>query len=134
MIRRTNRFHGLGSLGFLLRRGKTVRTPELSLRFILNSRQTTYRLSIAVSRKVSRSAVVRNRIRRRIYEIIRLQGGNIRKPYDLLFVVHTDKLAEISAAELAARIQTLLHKAEVLEGAPYSANNPARDIVIPKEN
>lgn len=132
MIRRVNRFHGLGSLGFLLRRGKTVRTPELSLRYILNSRQTDYRLSIAVSRKVSKSAVVRNRIRRRIYEVIR-NGSPIRKPYDLLFIAHTDKLSEMPIADLASRIQALLQKAEVLEGGLYSANNPARDIVISKE-
>lgn len=133
MIRRTNRFHGLGSLGFLLRKGRIVRGTDISLRYIVNSRRDSYRASVAVSRKVSKSAVVRNRMRRRIYEVIRKLEPDIGSSYDLLFVVHNESLSEIPIDELAARILSLLQQSGVITRSDPSVKTPDHAIVITKE-
>lgn len=115
MITRNHRFHGRSSLRYVYQRGQTIRGGQLSLRFIHNNRETTYRAAVVVSRKVSKLAVVRNRIRRRIYEIIRLQSAHITRPYDLIFTVYDGAIATMSAAALQELVVGQLQRAGVLE-------------------
>jgi len=114
MIDRTHRFQGYGSLRFVYQKGQTVRGPLCALKYIVNRRRTTYRAAVVVSRKVHKSAVVRNRIRRRMYEIIREVSPRITAPYDLVFIVYSDQLAEVPAAALKAAVVEKLEKAGVL--------------------
>lgn len=113
MLNRAHRFHGLHSLDFVYRQGKTVRTTDMSLRFIRNGRRKAYRAAVVVSKKVHKSAVVRNRIRRRVYEAVRLTQPAITEPYDLVFTVHQASVAEISAEELQQRIDHLLSTSQL---------------------
>jgi ribonuclease P protein component len=68
MISRTNRFHGYNSLRNVYRHGNTARGPLFAVKSLQNPRRKSYRLAVVVSRKVNKSAVARNRIRRRLYE------------------------------------------------------------------
>lgn len=61
-------------------------------------------MAVVVSKKVSRSAVVRNRIRRRLYELVRVHESEITGPFDLAFIVYSDHLATMDAAEFRERI------------------------------
>lgn len=72
-----------------------------------------YRLAVVVSKKVSKSAVVRNRIRRRIYEIVRLYKAdtNLKWPFDLVISVFDEKTATMAPKELEADVTRLLKKA-----------------------
>lgn len=114
MIATSHRFHGLGSLRFAFNKGTTVRTQHCSLRYCLNPRRQTYRLAVVVSRKVHKSAVVRNRIRRRIYETVRVNEAAITQPYDLVISVYSDQLATIPASELQETVIGLLKKGRVI--------------------
>jgi len=113
MISRLYRFHGHGSLGFAYRKGSTVRGPLFALKFVPNSRIKNYRAAVVVSRKVHKSAVVRNRIRRRLYALIREEVPLNLTPHDLIFTVFSDKVAELSAPELQAAMVALLKKANL---------------------
>ena len=99
MIARKHRFHGYASLRYVYRNGTVVRGQSGTLKYARNSRRKNYRVAVVVSKKVSKSAVVRNRIRRRIYEAVRV---NIvaDEPYDLVFTVFSDQVAEMPASEL----------------------------------
>ena len=129
MIARLYRFHGHASLGFVYKRGQVVRGPLLALKYIRNDRQSSYRVAVVVSRKIHKSAVVRNRIRRRIYEIVRLQAAQIRDSYDLVFTVFGAQLATLPPAELERTVIGQLRKAGVLT----SATSENHDIVNPKD-
>lgn len=111
MITRANRFHGHTSLHYVYRQGATARSASLSLRFVINSRRTRYRAAVVVSKKVAKSAITRNRIRRRIYEIIRRTGPMITGPFDLVITVHQDAVATMPAAQLEAEVVQLLTRA-----------------------
>ena len=111
MLGRTHRFHGHKALNGVYRHGKTVRASALSLRYSRLSSEKPYRVAIVVSRKVSKSAVTRNRIRRRIYAVVRECSDEIDPGTDLIFTVFTDRLAELPHAELRAAVAGLLHKA-----------------------
>jgi ribonuclease P protein component len=111
MIGRTHRFHGYGSLRGVYQRGQTARSPLINLRYATRDPKKPYRVAVVVSRKVNKSAVTRNRIRRRIYEIVRTTGQNIQPGTDLVFTVFNDKVAELEAPELNKTITGLLEKA-----------------------
>jgi ribonuclease P protein component len=112
-------------------RGKTVRTSYFLLRYVQNNRRTTYRLAVVVSRKVSKSAVIRNRIRRRIYEVVRQIDSGITQPLDLVINVYSLELATMDHEALVALMNEQLEKAEVLQVT--GANSDVHGIVIAKE-
>jgi ribonuclease P protein component len=111
MIARSHRFHGYGSLRGVYSRGQTVRCPLLSLKYAVSPRKQPYRMAVVVSRKVNKSAVVRNRIRRRIYEIVRRMEIGLPEGIDLVFTVFGDELATIEASKLQAMVSGLIQKA-----------------------
>jgi len=115
MIGRTHRFHGYNSLNWAYRRGRVIRDAKASLYYALNPKRNSYRAAVVVSRKVSKSAVVRNRIRRRIYEVIREAEPEIKKNYDLIFSVYSDSIAELPYLELKQFIVNQLRQARVVE-------------------
>ncbi len=111
MVGRTHRFHGYGSLRGVYQRGKNVRGSLLTLRYARREGGRPYRVAVVVSRKVNKSAVVRNRIRRQIYEIVRRSDSDIASGTDLVFTVYNDQIAEVPSASLEVAIDELLLKA-----------------------
>ena len=128
MIGQKNRFHGRGSIRKLYSNGKSVRNGSLALKFNTNPHRTSYRLAIVVSRKVSKSAVIRNRIRRRLYEDVRILSRNLIGPYDLVITVYDEQIARMPATELLSEVTTLCKKAKIVTVTPT-----ARAIVESKE-
>jgi ribonuclease P protein component len=114
MISRINRFHGHGSLNYVYRNGKTVRGPLCSIRYTPNNRRENYRLSIVVSKKVNKSAVVRNRIRRRLYESFRLKSEQFNGVYDIVVTVFNDQLATIDTEDIKKLVHTQLKQAKII--------------------
>ena len=115
MLRRSNRFHGYNSLRIVYQKGQTVRGPLLSLR-AMPSKRAEFRCAVVVSRKVAKLAVVRNRIRRRVFEQVRLAAPQLISPYDLVWTAFSDQLAMTPAAELKTLIEEMLTKAGATSG------------------
>jgi ribonuclease P protein component len=115
MINIHHRFHGYGSLRFVYRNGKTVRSPLASLKYVVNDRRKQYRLAVVVSKKVSKSAVTRNRIRRRLYEIVRRHEPHINAPYDLVVTVFSESLATLPPLEVERMVTAQLKQAKVID-------------------
>jgi ribonuclease P protein component len=111
MIPGAHRFHGYGSLRSVYQRGQTARGQLVSLKHAQRGSNRPYRVAVVVSRKVSKSAVVRNRIRRRLYEAVRMTGSAIPPGSDLVFTVYGEQVAEIAPAKLQAAVDELLQKA-----------------------
>ncbi len=114
MITRRSRFHGHNAVRTVYKNGQTVRQPELSLKYMPRQNGRGYRVAVVVSRKVHKSAVTRNRIRRRIYEIVRPWAAEFTGSYDLVFTVYSEQLAETDPISLAALVKGELEKAGVL--------------------
>ena len=129
MILRSNRFHGHGSLRYLYTRGKTVRSNQLSLRYITNGRRNTWRMAVVVSKKVHKSAVVRNRIRRRLYEIVRLNQDKITDPYDIALIIFSPLIAELEPKKLEDLIIDLFEKAGIFNKTKENNQNDHVKIV-----
>lgn len=134
MIAKIFRFHGYGSLRGVYQRGQIVRGPLISLKFEKRDPKRPYRLAVVVSKKVHKSAVVRNRIRRRVYEIVRQYGAEKLEGLDLVFTVFSEEVAEVHQDQLVKTVNDLLGKA-VRQTSSLTPNNPeARGIVKSKGN
>lgn len=112
MISRQHRFHGYGSLKFVYKKGSVVRGQYIAVRYASNARRKTYRAAVVVSRKVHKSAVVRNRIRRRLYEIIRLQVPSS-VTSDIVINVFSDQIATLPADKLQQIVASQLRQAGI---------------------
>ncbi|MBI2007871.1 ribonuclease P protein component [Candidatus Saccharibacteria bacterium] len=118
MISKEHRFEGSRSLRFVYQKGATSRGPLFSVKAALNPRRQSYRSAVVVSRKVHKSAVARNRMRRRLYEIIRNLETDIDQPYDIVLTVFNESLLEESPQSLARQVKKQLMVAGVLARRP----------------
>jgi ribonuclease P protein component len=118
MISRLHRFHGHNSLRYVYSHGEAIRGPLFSVKSVRNDRRTVYRLAVVVSKKVSKSAVLRNRIRRRIYEQVRLLEPQINQPHDIVITVFSEQLAALKAPDLAKQLRAQLKQAHILTANP----------------
>ena len=112
MIKRQYRFRGHRALGRVYKNGVSARTQPILIKYLPNNRDYS-RFAVVVSKKVSKSAPKRNRIRRRIYELVRLEYDNLKPGYDIVIVVFDASLAEISGSELSDLFQKLISRTEL---------------------
>lgn len=115
MISRPHRFHGYGSLKYVYRHGQTARGQLFSTRAVANPRRQSYRCAVVVSRKVNKSAVARNRIRRRLYEAVRLVEADIDQPHDIVLTVFNDQVAELPFASLSKQLAKQLAELGIIK-------------------
>ena len=85
----------------------------MAIKFAENSRRSNYRVAVVVSKKVSKSAVRRNRIRRRLYEAIRLNSPHITEAFDIVITVFHEQIADIPATELSQMVRAQLKQAKI---------------------
>ncbi|MGH7156591.1 MAG: ribonuclease P protein component [Candidatus Saccharimonadales bacterium] len=115
MISRAHRFHGFNSLRNVYRQGAMARGPLFAVKAIADPRRKSYRLAVVVSRKVSKSAVVRNRMRRRLYALVGEQQSQITQPFDIVITVFHDSLATTPAAELKDQLKKQFKQLGILK-------------------
>jgi ribonuclease P protein component len=113
MIKKNYRFHSRGGVRYTYQNGKTIRGSKISLVFADNSRNKQ-RYAIVVSKKILKSAVGRNRIRRRSYEALRALLPNIQKPVDCIFIINSKEILDIDFKELRTLIRDLLKEADII--------------------
>ncbi len=112
MLNKKYRFHSRGGVRYVYQKGKTIRRSKMSLVFVKNARKFT-RVAVVVSKKVEKSAVGRNRIRRRVYEALRLDFDALPKEQDYIFVVYSREVMNMSFEELRKIIRELVAEAKV---------------------
>lgn len=113
MLSKKYRFHSRGGVRYTYKNGKSIRGSRISLVFAENSRGKQ-RFAVVISKKVLKSAVGRNRIRRRVYEAIRMEQAKIQKPVDCIFNIYNKEVSTMDFTELRALIRDLLKEAEIV--------------------
>lgn len=108
MLSQKNRFHGHGSLRYMFKNGNTARSRYLVLRYIANPRRRNSRVAIVVSKKIHKQAVRRNRIRRRLYHIVRRKLSDIDSSYDIAIIVTSPETISLSPDDLQQQVSRLL--------------------------
>lgn len=111
MLAYKNRFHGHGSIRYVYANGRPVRGRLFTIKSVGNVRRRDTRIAVVVSKKVAKGAVVRNRIRRRLYEVFRERLGQLPPNADIVCIVGSAEVATISHDELAGALDSLLKEA-----------------------
>lgn len=99
-----NRFHGHGSLRYVYKNGQTDRSRLMTIKFVKNPRRRDSRVAIVVGKKILKSAVRRNKIRRRLYEALRLKIYDLREPFDIVVIATSSELLTIPFEEIIKHI------------------------------
>lgn len=107
------RFHGHGSLRYVYAHGKAVRSHLVTLKYTFHPKRNTPRVSVVVSKKVYKRAVGRNRIRRRLYEIVRQEIPLLKDNVDMALIVFSAEIKDMPTEELTKSIQQVLHEADI---------------------
>jgi len=71
-------------------------------------------VAVVVSKKVSKSAVVRNRIRRRVFAVVQMLRPQLTSQAELVFTVYDAKVASMPTDALKDEITMLLTRGKLL--------------------
>lgn len=113
MLQHKYRFHGHGSVRRLYQHGKSARHRAMTMRYLHNPHRVHPRVTVVVAKKVFKAATKRNRIRRRIYEIIRNHWDEIQGPYDISLIVFDGTTMVMPHEELDDLVMKLLQEAQI---------------------
>lgn len=108
MLSSLYRFHGHGSLRYVYKNGVAIRSRQLTIKYTQNPHRKHSRFSVVVSKKVYKRAVGRNRIRRRLYEVLRDQLPIIPPAHDIVLIVTSSEVLEMPHGELRELVTGLL--------------------------
>lgn len=112
MIPKQHRFQGHGSLRYVYKNGHQIRNRQVVLKYCANARRSNSRISVVVSKKTLKPAVGRNRIRRRVYEIVRQELPFFRDgAVDIVILVLSAEVRTMPTHELYRSIKHLLSQA-----------------------
>lgn len=117
MLAAKYRFHGYGALKFLFGHGKTYRFKSLSIRTAKNTRREHSRVAVVISKKVIKSAPRRNQVRRRVFEVIRLDWEQVLPGHDILISIYDPHFLDISHDQLVQELRSAFASAHLWTGA-----------------
>ncbi len=117
MLTHKHRFHGHGSLRYLFQNGRTSRSRHLIVRYTPNKTRLHSRVAVIVSKKVFKQAVKRNRVRRRVFELIRLHFDQLNGSYDLTITAISPEVLLMPSKDLSSELGSALGNAGILKEA-----------------
>ncbi|MHC2182952.1 ribonuclease P protein component [Paenibacillus sp. PvR148] len=94
------------------RHGKSAANHQFVLYYKVQPKQEPFRLGVSVSKKLG-NAVVRNRIRRLLKEIVRLNAARIPGGYDLIIIARKPA-AEMDYHDMEKSVLHVLKRASLL--------------------
>src|SRR5690606_15401680 len=115
MLSNKYRFHGPNSLRFAYRNGQTAHSRICKVKYTPNTRRSDSRFAVVVSKKVHKSAVGRNRIRRRFYEAIRHYIPRLKPGMDIVVVIVSGEALALPYDEISRTVEQLFREADLYE-------------------
>lgn len=114
MLQKENRLARKDDFGRIHKRGKFYGDSFLAIRVLANSLEVT-RVGFLVGLKISKKAVVRNKIRRRLREIFRLliKDGKLKKGFDIVVLVRPE-IVDKNYGEIRLSLEGILKKANLI--------------------
>lgn len=110
MFQSKNRFHRRNHVAAVVKKGVPVRGRRMSFKFVRVNEDSEPQLAVVVSKKVSKKAVTRNRIRRRIFAAAREQGILNIKGLRLVVFAYSEDLATCDYSDIVDEFRHLIQK------------------------
>ena len=112
MLPKLNRIRKKRDFEIIFKNGKGFKNGFLAMR-VINNNLPESRFGFVISKKVSQKAVVRNKIKRRISEAIRLDLERIKKGVDIVFITFSG-IKKHNFSETKELVKNILKKAGLL--------------------
>jgi ribonuclease P protein component len=112
MLAASNRLRKSSEINRVYKRGTYGASQGLLSVKAYPSGHTESRAVVVVGKKISKRAVIRNRIRRRIQGVLSERWATLRAGYDIVISVHKD-VSELPSDKLAAAVIQGLERAHV---------------------
>jgi ribonuclease P protein component len=112
MIAKKFRLHKKSDFDELAKSSHKFYSNNFVLRFVKNNEDLSC-FAVVVSKKISLKAVIRNKIRRRVYEVIRLNMDSFKKGFKIIIFVKKGVL-EMEYSELEKELLYIFKKAELV--------------------
>lgn len=108
MISKEYRFHGTKQINLVYLKGKKVNKEDFSIKFLSFNSSKKIKIAVVVSKKVNKRAVVRNKIRRRLYSSLQKQIPNIPLGIGLMLTVYNQSILDKKQTEIDETIQKII--------------------------
>jgi ribonuclease P protein component len=118
-MKRVNRLRGRDQFQRLRRSGRRWEGSLIGLNGVATRRRHV-RCGFVVAKRIG-IAVIRNRVRRRLREAVRLTLPRVRPGWDLIFIARSNELASIDFAAIRLMIENMLRRANLLIEEPAPA-------------
>lgn len=118
MIPKCNRFHGHSSLNYVYKNGQAVRSRKLTIKVVNNPKRQKPRMAVIISKKVLKSAVKRNRVRRQVYAYISNLIPQLNDVYDIVFIITSGELYTENQIEIFNQINQLIDQLSIKKKQP----------------
>jgi len=112
MLAKLNRLKKKKDFGKVFKHGKGAKQDFLALKFNKNNLKNS-RFGFVVSSKVSKKAVVRNKVKRRLRESVRSKLDRIKKGFDIVFITF-EKIKEKDFEQINSLIEKILKRSKLL--------------------
>lgn len=90
-----------------------MRSSMFVIKYSKNPRRADSRFAVVVSKKVLKSAVGRNRVRRRLYEVIRHELPKLKTSHDVVAMVFSAEVRTMPHRQLRGAMAQLLAQASL---------------------
>lgn len=111
MLKRQNRLTKRKEFAYIYKNGSKINSKNLSI-VIVPSKKQDFRVGFSVNNKIGK-AVVRNKIKRRLREIVKKQSKNIKNNQNFVIVAHPTIL-ECDFHKMEEEVLFLLKKGKML--------------------
>jgi len=118
-VQKENRLARREDFNKVYRYGKSVANMQLVLYILPRPQQPQFRLGVSVSKKLG-NAVVRNRIRRLLKEIVRHHGDSLPGGIDLILIARKPAV-DLTYQELEKCVLHVMKRASLLSKRPVRA-------------
>jgi len=97
----------------VIKKGEKIEKEFLVLKFYKNALEDITRIGFIVSQRVSKKAVLRNKIKRRLREIVKDSLSNLKPGYDIIFFTKK-AIKEKDFLEIEKMVKQMLKQAKLL--------------------
>lgn len=115
MIPFYNRFHGHSSLNYVYRNGRAVHSHWFIVKLVKNPHRKNSRFAAVISKKVLKSAVKRNRVRRQVYEYVQNLIPKLNGVYDVTIIVSSGESFTASHNDIYNQLDQVFSQFNILK-------------------